>query len=475
MLTLKMFKYDAEDRKALQAKFPEIRQALDAKCRPLLWPSLAAIAELFHVPPNRLRANISRGLPYYELPSDALDGEVYLAGDTLICLSLIDKVSSNSLLGERQRKGSGARLELFFISRTWSPACENEILKDLEKILGSKLTSFIFKSNRFDEIKQEGATTAAESSPEELAAVKVLADKELRVLATAVKTSGGLLIRDLPKQFASMQRHGNELVQLLKDAKLVDSEIVVVCAKSQAQVARVPSKDVIERMASYGMKCACGRKISDERIEEALSVTELARSMLDKARWMTVLLVELLGRLGVPRSSILVEQNLGGDEIDCIANISGELVLFELKDKEFSLGNAYSFGAKVAIVKPKHRVIVSTEHVGGDAREHFNRQKQAERRESQRFIASGRNDQESEDITYIEGLTELESKLTELADSIYKQDAVNVLSKLLPLGVVGAAPLLKAFESSQAANGSSEKTEQKPVPESPAELTDPAR
>ena len=48
---------------------------------------------------------------------------------------------------------------------------------------------------------------------------------------------------------------------------------------------------------------------------------------------------------------VLVEQSVGGDEIDCVANISGELTLFELKDKEFNLGN--------------------------DAKEHFTRARQA--------------------------------------------------------------------------------------------------
>lgn len=40
---------------------------------------------------------------------------------------------------------------------------------------------------------------------------------------------------------------------------------------------------------------------------------------------MSVLLVEELVRLGVRRSHIAIEQNVGGDELDCVAVVGGEL------------------------------------------------------------------------------------------------------------------------------------------------------
>jgi hypothetical protein len=72
------------------------------------------------------------------------------------------------------------------------------------------------------------------------------------------------------------------------------------------------------------------------------------------------LLLEELQKVGVSFDQTLTEQQVGGDEVDCLANISGELVFFELKDKDFSLGNAYSFGAKMGIIRPEHSVIFST-------------------------------------------------------------------------------------------------------------------
>jgi hypothetical protein len=126
-------------------------------------------------------------------------------------------------------------------------------------------------------------------------------------------------------------------------------------------------------MAESGLKCACGRDIREERVEEAMSLAPLGRRLLDGSRWLSLLVMEELHNRGVEYERMLIEQKSGGDEMDCFADISGELVLLELKDKEFSLGNAYSFGAKIGITRPQMSVIVTTAHVGGDAKDHFRR------------------------------------------------------------------------------------------------------
>jgi hypothetical protein len=87
-------------------------------------------------------------------------------------------------------------------------------------------------------------------------------------------------------------------------------------------------------MSEQGVKCACGRAIAEERIEEALSITDLGRVLLDGNRWLTLILLEELRRVGVPLERTLIEQQVGGDEFDCFADISGELVFFELRDKD---------------------------------------------------------------------------------------------------------------------------------------------
>jgi hypothetical protein len=122
------------------------------------------------------------------------------------------------------------------------------------------------------------------------------------------------------------------------------------------------------------------------------------------------------------RDAILVEQMVGTDEIDCLAKISGELVLFELKDKEFNLGSAYSFGAKIGIIKPRYPVIVTSEHVGNDAKEHFIRAGVSG--VSRTGVYIDRVD-ERDEISYVEGVEK--AGIEELVSRIYKADGIACL------------------------------------------------
>ncbi len=277
---------------------------------------------------------------------------------------------------------------------------------------------------------------------EEIAAAKTLTDEALRRAALAIASSGGLLQRDIPKQLQPEdQNRSEEIVQALRDLGVVDSDLVVICSRGSTQVARVPDQEALERAATAGMRCACGRAILDETAEEALEISSLGRRLLDGSWWMSVLLMERLRELGIDYDSMLLEQKSGGDELDCFADLSGELALFELKDKEFSLGNAYSFGAKIGIHRPQHAVVVTTSHVGNDAKEHFRRSQDAEI--DPRLTRRSR----PSELQYIEGLDSLDRELRRLVDQISSEDASRVLRGLLPVAAMDAGGVVEALKA----------------------------
>jgi hypothetical protein len=331
------------------------------------------------------------------------------------------------------------------------------VLAAAEKSLGKRLEAYSFPSNRFNELKSEDRESPSDPPSNELAAARILQDRGIRTLAVAIKSSGGLLVRDLPKQLQSeLRTKASDLITSLKNAGLVESEIVIVCEKTQAQITRVRTPDVFPQLSAMGIRCACGRALVDEQTEEALTITDLGRGLLDKSRWLTLLVVDELVAVGVARDSILVEQQVGGDEIDCLANISGDLALFELKDKEFNLGSAYSFGAKIGIIRPKHPVIFSTEHVGNDAKEHFIRAYKAATTRGQGIYSyldaeelltlHGDIGDDRSEITYIEGLQNLRDGIQRLASSVYREDAISILKQVLHLGSMDAASVIHALE-----------------------------
>jgi len=311
----------------------------------------------------------------------------------------------------------------------------------LEEQFTFKLSRYFYSAGAFDALKEEGRTSPPMPTADELAAAELLSDKATRMLAIAIRQASGLLVNDLSRQLPQDARSRvDEIRSSLEARGIIAAETVVICKKTNAQVSRVPSPSTLASFAKEGLKCACGNSISDERVDTALSVSERGQWLLDGSHWFTILLIDGLTKLGVPLERILVDQVTGGDELDCIADISAEITLFELKDKEFNLGNAYSFGAKIGIIEPDHPVIVTTEHVGNDAKEHFARSRRRPRE-------SWEDDSSDQTVTYIEGIGKFTAGLEGLISKIAMNDADEVLVDVLPRATLPKAAVLKWLDT----------------------------
>jgi hypothetical protein len=146
--------------------------------------------------------------------------------------------------------------------------------------------------------------------------------------------------------------------------------------------------------------------------------------------------------IGIPIDRMLIDQLAGGDEVDCIADINGQMALFELKDKEFNLGNAYSFGAKIGVIGPDRPVIVTTEYVGGDARAHFAKAQEAQRRGQRSWEFSGESP-DGASVTYIEGIENIKAGLMGLISSVNVHHARRALNQALPLATLPTTTVLE--------------------------------
>lgn len=155
----------------------------------------------------------------------------------------------------------------------------------------------------------------------------------------------------------------------LKEIGLVDEEFAVVCREKNAPVIRVRSQEEIQRMDGRGVRCQCGRPLSEEVVAELISVSEPGQKLLDHSRWMTIRVVEQLLTLGVSFKQLLVSCTERGDEMDIFLDLLGSLVLLELKDGVFELGHSYSFSTKFMKYHAVQGVIVTSEYVSPDARE----------------------------------------------------------------------------------------------------------
>lgn len=345
----------------------------------------------------------------------------------------------------------GGRRFLYLAAVTDGPPSKlmEAFTKEVENELKVKLASFYYTTAEFDELKEKVQEGFEKPSADEIAMAAVLTDRDLRSLAIAIKQAGGLLVSDLAKQLKSSPSADVEAIRARMDGSgLLATETVVLCRSTSRQAFRVPSSQPIASFSAQGVRCGCGRPIGEERQEEAVSLTEQAMNLLDKSRWLSIIVHQELIAAGIQPDRILIEAMLEGDEIDCLADVNGELTLFELKDKEFSLGEAYSFGAKIGIIEPTHGVIVTTARVGADAKQHLSRAMQPRDAGRTRRPPSspGVRDAARLNIVYVEGTRTLGQEIRRFVSEVSKRDATHLTQRVINSRSISAADIVKSIQ-----------------------------
>ncbi|MFD7238762.1 hypothetical protein ACFWAT_26100 [Streptomyces syringium] len=427
----------------------ELTKKLPATYQPTIRPLVKYQSELFGVPEATFSSRESEAYTrnMYQTGDEAVASEVFTFGSLLIIVNACEATRA-----KRSRNENG---ELVTTEEKWSyltvtyaiPSIEDPDVSEFEGFLSEVWPGIELKeprepNRRLRQIDNGKPNTTKAPTEEELLAAEALSEKSVRMLAIAIKAASGLLLGDASKQIPSKERSRiDELVQKLIDKGLVDTEVVIICTKTSAQINRVPSRDAFKQLDEAGLRCACGRALSAEKHEKALSITDFGRLMLDGSRWLSVLVLQHLLNCGIPVASIRMEQVYSGEEVDCIAEIYGSIVLFELKDKEFNRGNAYSFGAKIGIFQPDIPVVVTTEKVGADARDHF----LARSANPGRNVRRAYTDADGESVTFIEGLDNLKSGLEAVVAEIAKSALTPRLRTALAFANPGPFALLSAW------------------------------
>jgi hypothetical protein len=257
-----------------------------------------------------------------------------------------------------------------------------------------------------------------EVSGEELRVSTVLEASSAREFAFAVKRAGGMLAADAVKKGGIGAEQLPEIIKSLEQNQLVSQEYVIICKRTSNQVNRVNERSKIDEISKLGILCSCGNPIGSERIEELYVPTPLLKRMLDQSYWMTTQLVQQITELGVPPNKILLNLQEGADEVDAFVDLDGKLIMFELKDNEFSMGHAYPFGGRIGLYKPDFAFIVASKGIAPDVREYFKRVKP-----------------ESE-LVYVGNLSELTPNLRRVMDKVRSQKANVVISEFESLAMV---------------------------------------
>jgi hypothetical protein len=221
-------------------------------------------------------------------------------------------------------------------------------------------------SHNFEAIRKN-RQMSYEASAEESQAMAAFTTPEIRALIRDLERVGSLTVSDLPKVLGEAQ--GAAVAGRLGELRslgLIQSEYVIVCSRSGNAVLRTDDPNKLQKMAPDWMKCACGRPLNEERVDQVIMPTDRATALNDRGRWMTTLAMGILSKLGISREQVIMESGPQGTDI--VLDLSGDLVLIVMKDREFTLADAYAFNAKVSRIKSAEGVVVSNEGLSGDAK-----------------------------------------------------------------------------------------------------------
>ena len=150
---------------------------------------------------------------------------------------------------------------------------------------------------------------------------------------------------------------------------LLRKEFLVRCRMDSRTLCTVESQEDLEYEFGERLRCSsCGRTFKEELIQEVYAPTAHAKALINGSHWMTVWITDVLMKAGVDKSSIHWSATAGEDEIDIIAEVQGHRMFFELKDREFGLGDAYPFVTRMQRYGADGGVIVSTERVADEVK-----------------------------------------------------------------------------------------------------------
>jgi hypothetical protein len=213
-------------------------------------------------------------------------------------------------------------------------------------------------------------TKPAEYTPEEARAAATIVSQRHRSFLLRLAQVGKARSID-----AGTDGESTLCPQLL-EMGLVRREYLVLCRQDSHTICAIQEKTEIESGSGSTFRCTiCGRAFRDELIQEIYALTEFGKRLLAGSRWMTIWTTELLVSAGIARDQIAWNALAGEDELDIMTDAVGPRAFFELKDREFGLGDAYPFAYRVTRYGGAFGVVISMDKVADEAKRFFGEQR----------------------------------------------------------------------------------------------------
>lgn len=280
----------------------------------------------------------------------------------------------------------------------------------------------VFEGPRLSEAKL--SVKPPDYSEVESGAALLLAESEARNLALRIAQVGKVRTADASTESKK------EIAESLLSAGILKEEYLILCRQDSHTICTSGAGEDSGVQSGGSLSCAvCGRRLTDEVVHEILALTDLGRSLLNGSKWMMVWITDLLIASGVEIERIGWNPESGQDELDIMLEELGARIFFELKDREFGLGDAYPFAFRVSRYGGAQGVIVTTDKVADEAKKFFREQ----------------GSQMRTLVTFLEGADGIGNGLRRVLDRVARQRIGQILAEFMPHLSINLWPLMQQW------------------------------
>jgi hypothetical protein len=258
------------------------------------------------------------------------------------------------------------------------------------------------------------------SLEEKKALFELISDTKIKDILIEFNKKGNILLSDFLADMSQEDKDTAERkLNFLSGQGLLDKNLVVICKKTnQWWNMTIPSLNMLSELEKSGVTCtSCGAKITDERVDSLFRISQTGSKLVTGSYWMVGKVVEVLRRSGLRESEIFVDIGYDGEQIDILALAFTRCLIFELKDREFGLGDAYKFHGKVSRIREKTSarstdrsiipIVITTKTVAAEARKLLS---------EVASTSDGLRGRRRKEYLFIEGLDQVEPQIRKLLD-----------------------------------------------------------
>lgn len=257
-------------------------------------------------------------------------------------------------------------------------------------------------------------------------ASRVIANGYVRQFLLKSVQIGANKKKDLTKEFREFD---DELIFDLEKLGIISKRKIVQCTKNNRVLTEIKDLNSFNMTILENMICPnCGKSYTNEDVDDVISVTEYGRKLLTESLWMTILVTSSLVKKGVNSDDIVWSLTEDSDEIDIAICQGNEMIVFELKDKPFDIGNAYPLSSRRIKFNADKAVIITTSTVAKEVKKHFEDLHNSQLKTSQsRYLRFGDS---AEIPIYIEGLNNIDNKLDKVLSYIERKQLYKLCQEI---------------------------------------------